>query len=119
MPSDEWHALQPCTARRLGAHEGARSHTLLWSTTLAYGVLASIAKLGCGLPAFGGGFTGTPNIGFGMSEGARDYRLGWRLTAVRREALDFELNLDATRSESANDDAGPEHGVMLRAGLRW
>ena len=38
-------------ARRLGAHEGARAQTLLWSTTLAYGVLASIALLGCGVRA--------------------------------------------------------------------
>ena len=76
-------------------------------------------ELGYGLPAFGGGFTGTPNVGFGLSEGSRDWRVGWRLTAARRDALDFELSLDATRREPANNDAAPEHGVTLRAGLRW
>ena len=33
-----------------------------------------------GFALFGGGFTGTPKFGFGLSEGSRDYRLGWRLT---------------------------------------
>ena len=42
------------------------------------------ASLGYGLPVFGGGFTGTPNVGFGLSVGARDYRLGWRLTPADR-----------------------------------
>ena len=30
-------------------------------------------ELGYGLPVFGGGFTGTPNVGFGLSDTARDY----------------------------------------------
>ena len=30
----------------------------------------------------------------------------------------FEVHLDVTRSESANDDAA-EHGVMLRGAMRW
>ena len=58
------------------------------------------AELGYGLRVFGGAFTGTPSLGLGLSEGARDRRLGWRLSAVRREALDFELNVDATRRPS-------------------
>ena len=76
-------------------------------------------ELGYGLAAFGGGFTGTPNVGFGLSEGGvREWRIGWRLTSAAPGDSGFELSLDATRSESANDDA-PEHGVMLRAGLGW
>ena len=76
-------------------------------------------ELGYGLPAFGGGFTSTPNIGFGLSDdGARDYLMGWRL-APAGEAADFSLNLEGTRRESANDDAPVEHGVMLRGALRW
>ena len=77
-------------------------------------------ELGYGLPVFGGGFTGTPNLGFGLSDTARDYRIGWRLTAPG--ASGFEVNLDATRREPANDDgswAAPEHGVMLRGAVHW
>ena len=67
-----------------------------------------------GLPVFAGGFTGTPNVGLGLSgDGARDYRLGWRLTlAAASGATGFEVSLDATRREAAGEDA--EHGVMLR-----
>ena len=75
-------------------------------------------EFGYGLPVFGGGFTGTPNVGFGMSETARDYRLGWRLTPAAANAPGFEVNLDAVRREPANDNAA-EHGVMLRSLLRW
>ena len=36
-------------------------------------------ELGYGLPAFGGAFTGTPNVGFALSDGgAREWRLGGR-----------------------------------------
>ena len=81
-------------------------------------------ELGYGLPAFGGAFTGTPNVGFGLSGGgARDWRLGWRLTSAIRGAPGFEVSLDATRSEPANDPGSgagaPEHGVTLRGTIRW
>ena len=75
------------------------------------------AELGYGLPVFGGGFTGTPNVGFGVSEGVRDLRLGWRLNPSRG-AADFEFNLDVVRRQSAGED-GAEHGLMLRTRTRW
>jgi len=74
-------------------------------------------EVGYGLPAFGGGFTGTPNLGFGLSDASREVRLGWRLAPAR--GAGFELSLDATRSEAASDGAQPEHGIMLRGALRW
>ena len=74
-------------------------------------------ELGYGLAAFGGAFTGTPNIGFGLSDNARDYRLGWRLTSAVPGDPGFEVSLDATRREAANENA--EHGAMLRAVIRW
>ena len=77
-------------------------------------------ELGYGLPAFGGMFTGTPHVGVALSDGgARNWRLGWRLNPAGAMALDFELSLEATRSEPANDDGSPEHGVTLKAGIRW
>ena len=75
------------------------------------------AELGYGIAMFGGGFTGTPHLGFGLSDTGRDYRLGWRLTSVRRGDPGFEIGLDATRRDAANADA--EHGVMLRGTIRW
>ena len=75
------------------------------------------AELGYGIALFGGGFTGTPNIGIGLSDTARDYRLGWRLTSARKGAAGFELGLDATRREAAGDDA--EHGLAVRLSIRW
>ena len=76
-------------------------------------------ELGYGLAAFGGAFTGTPNIGFGLSDNARDYRLGWRLTSAVPGDPGFEVSLDATRRETANDDTPAEHGIVLRGTIRW
>ena len=75
------------------------------------------AELGYGIAMFDGGFTGTPNLGVGFSETARDYRVGWRLTSARRGDPGFQVDLDATRREAANTDA--EHGLMLRGTIRW
>ena len=75
-------------------------------------------EMGYGLALPGGRFTGTPNLGFGMSDGgARDYRIGWRLAPALEGDPGFEMSLDAARREPANDDA--EHGVMLRGLMRW
>ena len=77
-------------------------------------------ELGYGLSLFGGGLTGTPNLGFGLSDEARDYRVGWRLTpGVQGGASGFEVNLDATRREVLGGDEPPEHGAMLRGTMRW
>ena len=75
------------------------------------------AELGYGIALFGGGFTGTPHLGVGLSESGRDYRLGWRLTSARRGDPGFEVGLEATRREAANADA--EHGIALRGVIRW
>ena len=76
-------------------------------------------EFGYGRAMFGGAFTGTPNIGFALSDGgAREWCLGWRLTSAMAGAPGFGVSLDATRSEPANDEE-PEHGARLRAALRW
>ena len=75
------------------------------------------AELGYGFAA-GGGFTGTPYAGMGLTDHGRDWRLGWRL-APAGAPVDFALGLEGTRRESANDDTPPEHGLMLRGAVRW
>ena len=76
-------------------------------------------EMGYGMALFGDRFTGTPNVGFGLADGgARDYRIGWRLTSAVEGDSGFEVNLDAIRREAANDDDA-EHGVMLRGAMRW
>ena len=77
------------------------------------------AEMGFGLPLFGDRFTGTPNVGLGLSDTAREYRLGWRLTSAVRGDPGFEVSLDATRREAANANEPAEHGVMLRSQIRW
>ena len=78
-------------------------------------------KLGYGFGAFGDRFTSTPKVGFGMSEGHRDYSLAWRLARDRRrgDIGSLKFSLDVRRRESANDDAEPEHTVGLRLMARW
>ena len=76
------------------------------------------AEAGYGMALLGDRFTGTPNVGFGLSETAREYRMGWRLTSAVRGDPGFELSLDATRQESAGD-GDAEHGVVLRARTSW
>ena len=65
------------------------------------------ARFGYGFGMFRGRFTGTPEIGLGFSGAGRDYSLGWRLT----RAGSLELSIDATRRDSANGNAPPEHGI--------
>ena len=54
--------------------------------------------------------------GFGLSETAREYRMGWRMNPAAGGGL--ALDLDAARRETANDDA-PEHRVGLGVTARW
>ena len=85
-------------------------------------------KLGYGFGAFGDGFTSTPEVGFGMSAGHRDYSLAWRFVRDRRggDTGSLEFSLEARRRESANDPgsgsgagAEPEHGVGFRIRAAW
>ena len=74
--------------------------------------------MGYGLPMFGGAFTGTPYAGLGLSGSGHDLRLGWRLVPAGTKS-GFSLNLEGTRSESADAGATAEHGVMLTGEMRW
>ena len=78
-------------------------------------------RLGYGFGAFGDRFTATPEVGFGMSAGHRDYSLAWRFVRDRRrgDIGSLEFSLETRRRESANDDTPPEHGVGLRLNARF
>ncbi len=77
-------------------------------------------RVGYGFGHFGGRFTGTPNLGFGTSDGGgREVRVGWRLTPAVRGYAGFEVNVDATRREAANGNEPPAHGGMLTGAIRW
>ena len=77
-------------------------------------------ELGYGLAAFGGRFTGTPEVGLALSDTERELRLGWKLGLARREGnVSFDLELEATRRERVDGDRDPEHGVGLKLSVRW
>ena len=76
-------------------------------------------ELGYGLALSGDRLTGTPSLGFGLSDSTRDYRIGWRLTPAAPGGPAFEVSLDATRREPANDNGAAEHGVGFRLTARW
>ena len=76
-------------------------------------------EVGYGMALLGDRFTGTPHVGFGFSDTAREYRMGWRLTSAVPGDPGFEVGLDATRREAVNDNDDAEHGVMLRSLIRW
>ena len=75
------------------------------------------ARIGYGLPAFGGRFTMTPEVGVGLSDSGADYTFGWRLAAERSGGVSFDLGVEATRRESAGGE--PDHGVGFKLNIRW
>ena len=119
----------------MGAQASGGAHALLERGTLA-GLAANGSgaedgwllarrhlevRFGYGLAAFGHRFTSTPELGFGLSEAGRDYRLGWRLSRGAG-AGSLDLSLEATRREAVNGyGAGvePEHAVGLRIEARF
>ena len=79
-------------------------------------------RLGYGFPALGDRFTATPEIGLGMSNGHREYGLGWRLNLATHGTSALEFALEATRREAAGPGpagAEPEHAIGLRITARW
>ncbi|MDD9990830.1 MAG: hypothetical protein OXP75_03435 [Rhodospirillales bacterium] len=125
-PGADGRGLSLSLAPTIGASPGATGR--LWDVHDARGLAPGggfgatrglQAEAGYGLALFGGRIIGTPNLGFGMSDGgARDWRVGWRLTSAVPNDPGFEVRLDAARREDARG-SGAEHGVMLSGALRW
>ena len=76
------------------------------------------ARLGYGLPAFGGRYTGKPELGLGLGDTDRELGLGWRLAQRRDSGLVFDLGVKGTRREQRDGGSGPEHGLTLDLGWR-
>ena len=73
-------------------------------------------QLSYGLPAFGDRLTLTPELGLGLYDSGRDYRIGWNLTQPDA-GESFAFSFDATRREDNN--TAPEHGIELRLDTRF
>ena len=100
--------LRPDTAWALGAAGANRDDP---------GRRAFEAKLGYGLALAGGRYTGTPELGLGWSEHARETTLRWRVAETQPAGLAFGLDVEGARSEGVAGDAAPEHRLGL--GLGW
>ncbi len=124
-PGAQGRGLSVSLAPRWGAPAGGAGK--LWHEELPRGAASGTrevgaldGELGYGFALFGGRLTGTPNAGFGASDGGgRDYRIGWRLTPAVPGYAGFRVDLDATRRESANANEPPAHGAMLTGAMRW
>ena len=79
-------------------------------------------RMGYGFSVLGDRFTSTPEFGLALSNGHRDYSLGWRLGLAQRGVNALELKLEATRREKADgaaNDNDAEHGIGFRVTARW
>ena len=104
--------LGPETPTGLAADDGDEDEDELQRRRLALG-------LGYSFPAFGDRFTSTPELGLGLSNGRRDYRLGWRLGLGSGGGTLFDLGLQATRLEHTNDNDDAEHAIGFRLSAQW
>ena len=75
------------------------------------------AEVGYGLPV-GRRFVGTPTVGMGTSALGRDYRLGYSVSVLRGDMLDFELGVHAHRSDSPGGGR-TSHGALRRPRVSW
>ncbi len=77
------------------------------------------AETGYGFPIADGRFTGTPYVGFGLSGGAREHRLGYRLSLARGEAVTFRMKLEVTTRRNSGHGAKNDRAVMLGGDVSW
>ena len=74
-------------------------------------------EVGYGLP-LGRRMVGTPRVGLTTSELGRAYRLGYAVTMLERDAMNFELGVDAERRESPLQ-GDTDHAALARATVGW
>ena len=61
---------------------------------------------------------GTPWAGIGLSEGEREYQLGYEFQVGPASAADVRVALEAKRRERVSG-AEPKHTLALRSTVRW
>ena len=99
--------LERTTLAGLGAEDGGLSARRL------------DARVGYGFGVLDERYTSTPELGLGLSDAGREFRLGWRLAESVSAGLAFELGLEGTRYESTGAGAGDaEHGFVAGTGWR-
>ncbi len=76
-------------------------------------------EIGYGLPTSSWGTTSTPYVGVSVSDYSRDYRFGWRLTAVGTGIGSVDVNLDAVHRDAEGFDTPSDQGVLLSGSLSW
>ena len=124
-PGERGRGLSFSLSPAVGATASAAQQ--LWGTHEASGLAPGAApfeasgglhaEAGYGLPLFGDRFTGTPNLGFALSDGgARDYRIGWRLTSAMSGGPGFQINFDAARR---NTRAQAENRIGVSVATHW
>ncbi len=77
------------------------------------------AKLSYGMPVLGRRYTGTPEVGFGLSEADREIRLGWLLEGPVARNLGFNIRAEGSRLDARNEDREPEHKIGIRMQAHW
>ena len=92
------------TPRKLGVENGNGLEARSFGATFGYG-----------FAMLGGRLTASPELRLGWSEGARETAFGWRLKGAQSDA--FELGVEASRVEAANDDT--EHRIGVRLQVRF
>ena len=75
------------------------------------------ATVGYGFALFDGRWTGTPELGLGLTDTYRETVLGWRLDPARSTA--YGLRLEGSRHEPVSGAEAPEHRVRVRLTARW
>ena len=76
-------------------------------------------EAGYGFALADGRFIGAPYAGIGLSGGAREHRLGYRLSLARSKGVTFGVNLELTSRDGPGDKGRAQRKVMLGGGMTW
>ena len=77
------------------------------------------AETGYGFPIGDGRFTGAPYLGFELSGGAREHRLGYRVSLARGESVTFRMKLEVSARRNSGAGAKNDRAVMLGGAVNW
>lgn len=78
---------------------------------------ALAAELAYGFPILRGRFTGAPLIRVAFLEHRRDYRVGYRISAVTQSESDIRIDVEGVQREYA--DTRTEQAIRIQLARRW